>query len=47
MNDLRSDPDVLRGRAAAGLEALASQPMTAPSRLAAIGYCLGGMIGLA
>lgn len=43
MNDLRSDPAVLRGRAAAGIEALAAQPMTDPSRLAAIGYCFGGM----
>jgi dienelactone hydrolase len=39
----RADPQLLRDRARAGLEALARQPEVDPSRLAAIGYCFGGM----
>jgi dienelactone hydrolase len=33
-------------RARAGLEALAAQPQVDPSRLGAIGFCLGGMTAL-
>ena len=39
-------PDTLRARAAAGLAALAAQPLTDPTRLAAIGYCFGGTTAL-
>lgn len=33
-------------RARAGLDVLAAQPQVDPSRLAAIGFCLGGMVAL-
>lgn len=39
---LRKDPVRFRGRIAAGFEVLLSQPNVDPSRLAAIGYCMGG-----
>jgi dienelactone hydrolase len=39
----KADPKLLRARAMAGLEALARQPDVDNSRLAAIGYCFGGM----
>jgi dienelactone hydrolase len=40
---LREDPPRLRRRVRANLEALASRPEVDPNRLAAIGYCMGGM----
>jgi dienelactone hydrolase len=40
---LREDPPRLRRRVRANLEALASRPDVDPNRLAAIGYCMGGM----
>jgi dienelactone hydrolase len=43
MGELRSDPSKLRGRAQAGLDALSSQARVDPARLAAIGFCFGGM----
>jgi dienelactone hydrolase len=43
MGELRGDASKLRGRAQAGLDALRSQPQADPTRLAAIGFCFGGM----
>ncbi len=40
------DNATLRARAAAGLKILAERPETDPSRLAAIGYCMGGTVAL-
>jgi dienelactone hydrolase len=42
MGPLRQDPDLLRRRVRAGLDALAAVPGVDHSRLAAIGYCFGG-----
>jgi dienelactone hydrolase len=42
INELRSDPARLCGRAAAGLSVLNSHPQV-DSRVAAVGYCFGGM----
>jgi len=38
----KKDRNLLRQRAAAGLEVLKSHPLTDPDRIAAIGYCFGG-----
>lgn len=38
----RSDRALMRSRAMAALDVLASQPQADPARLAAIGYCFGG-----
>lgn len=38
-----ADPAALRGRAQAGLAVLAKQEQVDPQRIAAIGYCFGGM----
>lgn len=43
MNALMRDPDVLRARVRAGLDALAGLDSADPARLAAIGYCFGGL----
>jgi dienelactone hydrolase len=43
---VRENVKVWRGRAAAGLKVLASQPDVDPSKLAAIGYCFGGTTAL-
>ncbi len=43
---LREDPSALRRRARVGLDALAAQPGVDPDRLAAIGFCVGGMFAL-
>ena len=43
MDALMADPDVLRRRMQAGLDALAALPEVDPTRLAAIGYCFGGL----
>ena len=43
---LRDHPERFRRRARAGLEALLALPGVDPSRIAAIGYCLGGMAAL-
>src|SRR5262249_58409722 len=42
INELRDDPARLCRRARAGLEVLASHPLV-DGRLAALGYCFGGM----
>ena len=42
LKELRNEPAKLRQRARAGLEILAAQPQV-DERLAAIGYCFGGM----
>lgn len=43
---LYADPAVLRARAAAGLKILREHKATDPSRLAAIGFCMGGTVAL-
>jgi dienelactone hydrolase len=43
MAELRGDPQKLRARAGAALAALASQPLVDSTRLAAIGFCFGGL----
>jgi dienelactone hydrolase len=42
MGPLREDPDLLRGRVRAGLDALAAVPGVDRGQLGAIGYCFGG-----
>lgn len=44
--EVMNDPKVLDDRAAAGLKVLAEQSRVDPSRLAAIGYCMGGTVAL-
>jgi dienelactone hydrolase len=41
----QTDPDAIRGRAAAALATLAAQPQV-NQRLAVVGYCLGGLAAL-
>jgi dienelactone hydrolase len=43
---LLADPSKTRARARAALDKLASLPQVDPSRLAAIGYCMGGTFSL-
>jgi len=43
---LFSDPAKLRARAHAGLKTLAAHPLADSSRLASIGYCMGGTFSL-
>lgn len=43
---LYKDEKALRARAAAGLKVLVDHPRTDKSRLAAIGYCMGGTVAL-
>ncbi len=43
---LIDDPDAMRRLAHAGLEVLTAHPLVDPGRIAAIGFCLGGMISL-
>ena len=43
MTIYRNDRALLRARVRAGLEALLKQPSVDPTRVAAIGYCFGGM----
>jgi dienelactone hydrolase len=43
---LRKDVEAWRGRAAAALKVLTSQPTVDASKVAAIGYCLGGSTAL-
>ncbi len=42
----RSDRQLMRARAAAGLDMLKNRPQVDPARLAAIGYCFGGTVVL-
>lgn len=42
----RSDRQLMRRRAKAGLDVLLGQEMTDPARVAAIGYCFGGGVAL-
>ena len=42
----RNDRRLCRARAAAGLEVLKKRPRVDPTRIAAIGYCFGGMVVL-
>jgi len=42
INELRNDPDLLCRRARAGIDVLSSHPRV-DGRLAAVGYCFGGM----
>jgi dienelactone hydrolase len=41
-----NDRPLMRARAQAGFEVLKAQPMVDPSRVAAVGYCFGGTVGL-
>lgn len=41
-----ADRSLMRGRATAGLQQLASHPLVDPERLGAIGYCFGGTVVL-
>lgn len=42
-NQMISDPECLGRRVEAGLHALSGLPCVDPARIAAVGYCLGGM----
>ena len=42
----KNDRKLCRDRAAAGLEVLKKRPQVDPARIAAIGYCFGGMVVL-
>lgn len=42
MERFRSDPDLVRGRVRAGLDALAALPGVEADRVVALGYCFGG-----
>lgn len=42
----RSDRNLMRARARAGLDYLASQPNVDPTRLVSMGYCFGGGVSL-
>lgn len=46
LGKVMADRKALRERAAAGLKVLAENKRTDPSRLAAIGYCMGGTVAL-
>jgi len=41
-----NDRPLMRARAMAGFDVLKSQPMVDPNRIAAVGYCFGGTVGL-
>ena len=43
MAAFRERPDLLRGRARAAMDALVAEVGVAPDRMAAIGYCFGGL----
>lgn len=40
------DRALMRSRAVAGFDVLKAQPMVDPSKLAAVGYCFGGTVGV-
>ena len=42
----KNDRELMRERAAAGLETLRKQPQVDPAKVAAIGYCFGGTVAL-
>jgi len=46
IGDLRSNPTRLRCRADAAISVLRARPEVDPSRLAAIGFCFGGLVAL-
>jgi dienelactone hydrolase len=41
-----NDRPVMRARAVAGFDVLKAQPMVDPTKLAAVGYCFGGTVGV-
>jgi dienelactone hydrolase len=41
-----NDRPLMRARALAGLDVLKAQPMVDPSKLASVGYCFGGTVGI-
>ncbi len=45
-DQFRKDRALMRARAQAGLEVLKNRPQVDPARIAAIGYCFGGMVVL-
>jgi dienelactone hydrolase len=46
LDALYADPSKTRARAGGGLRALAARPEVDPARIAAIGFCFGGTMGL-
>jgi dienelactone hydrolase len=41
-----NDRPLMRARASAGFDVLKAQPMVDPTKLAAVGYCFGGTVGI-
>src|SRR5271157_4550608 len=41
-----NDRSLMRKRTSAGLDVLKAQPMVDPTKLAAVGYCFGGTVGI-
>src|SRR5260370_2310866 len=41
-----NDRPLMRARALAGFDVLKAQPMVDPARLASVGYCFGGTVGI-
>jgi dienelactone hydrolase len=41
-----NDRPLMRARTTAGLDVLKAQPMVDPAKLAAVGYCFGGTVGI-
>ena len=41
-----NDRPLMRARAQAGFEVLKAQPMVDPAKLASVGYCFGGTVGI-
>ncbi len=41
-----NDRPLMRARAVAGFDVLKAQPMVDPAKLAAVGYCFGGTVGI-
>jgi dienelactone hydrolase len=46
MTPIEQDRSLVRARASAGLDVLRKQPQCDPTKIAAIGYCFGGLVAL-